>query len=319
MDTSRMVVEDGYIENMKDKIAFDISFNNEYDAFNVQTQENKISIYPNSPNLLRFKLNYRFISLSFKYAPDYLPGNGDNAEKGKTKVFKLGSDFVFRKWFAHVSYSKVKGFYLYNTKDYMDWKEGDPFIQFPHLQHKEYFISGGYIFNPKLSYRNLISQTERQLKSAGSFIPVSLFRYYIIDNKANDLNTQKTNNIEINIGGGYMHTFVFKERFYISLGTDASFGYLHTKLITRLKSGNQIANQDNWLYRWNGKTGIGYNGSKFYGGLYVNLSGLNYKQENTTVANTEAKLTYRLFFGIRLESPYFIDHQFNKLEKLYHN
>jgi hypothetical protein len=108
-------------------------------------------------------------------------------------------------------------------------------------------MSSGYIHNSKFSFRHLISQTERQLKSVGSFIPVLDIDYYVIDDKSSDINTQKSNNIELGIGPGYAYTFVFKEKLYFSVGGYTSFGYLKTKLKTRTDVGDIITNQDNFI------------------------------------------------------------------------
>ena len=128
-------------------------------------------------------------------------------------------------------------------------------------------ISAGYLHNSKFSLRSLKSQTERQLKSVGSFIPVFNFRYYNIDDKTPNASTQKSDNIEASIGPGYAYTFVTKEKFYLSLGALATFGYLNTNLTTRQPTGNIVTKQDNFIFRWDAKTGIGYNVYRWrYGG-----------------------------------------------------
>jgi hypothetical protein len=314
-DTIHNKIEDGWIEKMSDKIALDVSFNNSYETFEVKTLDNKFILYPNIPTNLELTVNYRFISFAFQFAPDFLPGNGDEDLKGKTKSFGIGTSLIFKHWFFDLSYSKVKGYYLENSDDYITQLEGEPYIQFPDLQYKGFAITSGYSNNSKFSLRSLTSQTERQLKSTGSFLPVFNFRYYTIDDKSSGASTQKTNNIEASIGPGYAYTFVAKEKFYLSLGLMASFGYLNTKLTTRQSTENIISNQDNFIFRWDGKTGIGYNGSRFYTGLYANVSGTNYKQENTTAVNFETRIFYHIFLGIRIESPDYLKRFMNKIEK----
>lgn len=314
-DSVRFKVEDGWIEKMGNKIATDISINNSYEIFEVKTPSNKFILYPNTPTNLRLKLNYRFISFAFQFAPDFIPGNGDEDLKGKTKSFGMGMSLIFKHWFIGLEYSKVKGFYLKNSADHISWKKGDPYIQFPDLNYKGFALESGYFNNSKFSFRSLTSQTERQLKNAGSFIPVFNLRYFIIDDKSSGTNTQKTNNIEGSIGLGYAYTFVVKEKFYLSLGLLGSIGYLNTKLTTRQPSGNEITNQDNFIFRWDGKTGIGYNGNRFYTGIYAIASGTRYKQESTTAINHETRILYHLFIGMRIYSPAYIERQVTKIEK----
>jgi len=314
-DTIHNKIEDGWIEKMSDKIGMDLSFNNSYETFEVKTLDNKFVLYPNTPTNLELTVNYKFISFAFQFAPDFLPSNGDEYLKGKTESFGIGTSLIFKHWFFDVSYSKVKGYYLENSDDYIMQLEGEPYIQFPDLHYKGFAITSGYSNNSKFSLRSLAFQTERQLKSVGSFLPVFNFRYYTIDDKSSGVNTQKTNNIETSIGPGYAYTFVAKEKFYLSFGLMASFGYLNTKLTTRQSTDNITSNQDNFIFRWDGKTGIGYNGSRFYTGLYANVSGTKYKQENTTAMNFETRVFYHLFFGIRLKSPDFLERFMNKIEK----
>lgn len=314
-DTTRVKIENGWIEKMNNKIALDISLNNSYEIFEVKTPDTKFVLYPNTPTNLRLKLNYRFISFGFQFAPNFIPGNGDEDIKGTTKSFELGTTLIFKHWFTNLSYSKVKGYYLENTDDFIILQKGDPYIQFPDLQYKGSTISAGYIHNSKFSLRSFTSQTERQLKSAGSFIPIFNFRYYNIDDKSSGASTQETDNIEANIGPGYAYTFVIKEKFYLSLDLLATFGYLNTNLTTRQPSGNIVTKQDNFVFRWDGKTGIGYNGRKFYSGLYANVSSARYNQENTTAVNFDTRVFYHLSFGIRLESPDYLKRFMNKIEK----
>lgn len=313
-DTIHNKIEDGWIEKMGDKIALDVSFNNSYEIFEVKTPDNKFTLYPNTPNNLKLTTNYRFISLSFQFTPDFLPGNGDEDIKGKTKSFALGTSLIFKHWLFDLNYSKLRGYYLENTDDFIVQLDGEPYIQFPDLNYKGINISSAYSTNSKFSMRSLTSQTDRQLKSAGSFLPSFNFRYYIIDDKTPEETTQKSNNIEASIGPGYAYTFVLKEKFYLSLGGAANFGYLHTKLTTRQPNENVISNQDNFIFRWDGKTGIGYNGSRFYTGLYTTVSRTEYKQENTTAVNSETRVFYNLFLGIRIKSPNYLNRFMNKVE-----
>ena len=314
-DTIHNKIEDGWIEKMGDKIALDVSFNNLYETFEVKNPDNKFTLYPNAPTNLKLTVNYRFISFGFQFAPDFLPGNGDEDLKGKTKSFGIGTSLIFKHWLFDIKYSKIRGYYFENSDDFIMQLEGEPYIQFPDLNYKGINFSSAYSTNSKFSMRSLTSQTERQLKSAGSFLPSFNFRYYNIDDKSTAAAaTQKSNNIEASIGPGYVYTFVAKEKFYLSLGGLASFGYLNTKLTTRLPNENAVSNQDNFIFRWDGKTGIGFNGSRFYTGLYANISGTKYKQENTTAVNTETRVSYHLFLGIRIESPDYLNRFMNKME-----
>jgi hypothetical protein len=317
-DSLRVIVEEGWIEEMSGKIAVDVSFKNSFKTFEVASSSGKILLYPNTPNNLRLNISYEFISFGIQFAPEFLPGNGDDDAKGKTKSLQLGTSIVFKHWFSDISYSRVRGYYLRNTADYNDdWSSSDPYIQFPDLNYEGISVSGGYIHNSRFSLRSLTSQTERQLKSAGSFIPVLYLDYYVIDDKSSAINTQKSNNLDISIGPGYAYTFVFNERIYASFGIFGSIGYLDTKLTTRTESGDFVSNQDNLVLRGDGNFGIGYNDSKFYSGFYTSISGAQYQQENTTAINTETRVFYHLFLGMRFNAPKFLEKGIKRIESTF--
>ena len=315
LDTLQNKIEDGYIEKMSGKLVMNLSLNNQYETFEVRSQNTRTVLYPNAETNLHLKLNYRFISFGFQFTPIFLPGNGDEDTKGETKSFGLGTALVFKHWFGDINYSKVKGYYLENTADFSPIRPSDPFIQFPDLIFKSLALNIGYSSNSRFSFRSLTSQTERQLKSAGSFIPAVNFRYYTVNDKSPAVTTQKSRNIETSIGPGYIYTFVAKEKFYLSLGLSGSVGYLNTKITTRGLTEDTLTHQDNFIYRWDGKTGVGYNGTKFYTGLYTNLSGTQYKQENTTVLNFDTRVYFNAFFGIRIDAPEYLNRKVNQLEK----
>ncbi len=318
-DSTKLGTEATWIEKMNNEIGLDISFNNSFRIFEVQTPSTKFVLYPNTPNNLRLTVNYQFIMLAFQLSPDFLPGNRDRYTKGNTKSYEFETRIVLKHMFTNLSYSKVKGYYLQNSNDFTSWEPGNPYIQFPDLNYKGITLNSGYIHNSNFSLKSITTQTERQLRSAGSFIPVFNFNYYVIDDKSSEVGTQKSKNIEMNIGPGYIHTFVIKERFYLSVGSHASLGYLNTKLTTRMSEENMISRQENFILRWDGRSGFGFNGEKFYTGLYATVSGTEYKQENTTATNFETRVYYHLFLGIRLKSPDYLDRYFNKINQKRHH
>ena len=313
-DTNRFIAEEGYIEKIKTNFGIKFSLDNTYETFSVDTETNDFSIYPNITNVLQFGLSYRFIRGSVGWAPDWLPGNGDEDLKGKTKAFGIAFSMAFGHWFQELGYAKVRGYYLENTGDYdPNWSDGDPYIQLPNLHYIGFSGTTGYCLNPRLSLKSLNLQTERQLKSAGSFLAFVHYRYYVVDDKSPTGTTQKSNNLELGIGPGYIYTFVLKERFYASLGLLPGIGLINTKLTTRFADGNDISNQRNLAFRWNGRGAIGYNGHAFFTGFYINYAGMVYEQQNTTAVNHENRMFYQFFVGFRVRSPKWLNRFFDNM------
>jgi hypothetical protein len=156
---------------------------------------------------------------------------------------------------------------------------------------------------------SLLSNTERQLKSAGTFIGLFNYRYFTIDDKSilrESNSTQKSNNFEWSIGGGYYHTLVINNSIYASIGVVPSIGYIHTRLITRSLTQQYRINQNNLIYRIDAKGAIGYNDEDFFAGFYLNYYTLTYEQANTNVVNYDNRIYYQLSIGFRINAPSFL-------------
>jgi len=317
-DSSRHIVEDGYIEKMDDSFSIKLSLDSDYETFRVQTETNDIKLSPNVTNVATIGLNYRSVVLHVGFASDFLPGNGDNDIKGETKAINIGLALIRRRLFSNIQYTNVQGFYLQNTNDYIPWEKGEPYIQFPDLHYQGISINTGYRFNPKVSLRSIITQTERQLRSAGSFIPELNLHYYVIDDQSTPAQggaTQKSNNVEWSVGFGYIYTFVLSYKFYCSLSFVPSLGSIHTKLLTRYPGGDVKSTQNNLAFRYDTKGALGYNGRKFFAGAYLGLSGVSNRQANTTVVNHGTRLFYQFFVGMRINAPRAVNKEADKIQK----
>jgi hypothetical protein len=315
-ESLKVIKEDGYIEKMSQYVGLKLSMSNHIETFLLQTDANKIELYPNTSTTGKISFNYRFISFSIGYTPRFIPGNGDNVTLGKTKSSGYGFGLSFRHWFHDLSYTRTRGYYLNNTRDYNTaWVSGNPYIQFPDLVYKKFQGITGYSFNPKFSVNSLTSQTERQLKSAGSFIPLAVYRYYIIDDRtplAAANTSQRTNNFEFAISAGYHYTVVLKQNFYFSLEFAPGFGYNFAKLYTRSQTESVITRSKSPEFRWDGRGAIGYNGDRFFAGAILNLGGTSFRQEHTTAINNGYTAFYQLFLGYRLNTPKILSESVDK-------
>jgi hypothetical protein len=149
-------------------------------------------------------------------------------------------------------------------------------------------------------------------------MPEFLYRYYIIDDKrelTGSNTSQKSNNWELLLGAGYYHTFVLKRSFYISLGLTPAAGFIFTWLTTRSATASQTDNQQNFIFRWDTRLGLGYNGERFFTGLYTRAFGASYNQQSTVI-NSEARITAQLFLGYRFNAPKWLRKEVEKVEKL---
>ncbi|MCF1716030.1 DUF4421 domain-containing protein [Flavihumibacter sp. RY-1] len=294
---------------MNEYITFKLAQTTDQENFSVFTNGTKSRIDPNASSVSTLSVNYSFISLSVRFVPHFLPGNRDTKEKGKTRSGGLALNFYLDHWLQELSYQRTRGYYLENTADFRPgWQDGDPYIQFPDLQYRSFQGMTGYKFNRNFSLNALATQSERQLKSAGSFIPQLLYRYYTIDDKTKLVNpgqtSQRSNNLELVLGAGYYHNFVLKGNFYFALGVTPGAGILFMNLTTRSGNGERIkTRQQDFIFRLDSRAGIGYNGERFFGGLYATAFTSSYRQENTQVVNGNARIVFKLFAGYRIPAP----------------
>ncbi|MBL7857716.1 MAG: DUF4421 family protein [Cyclobacteriaceae bacterium] len=307
LDTVTFLREDGWIEGMDNYMGLKLSVSNDIETFQVDVEADDyvVDLYPNTTTLAKIHFNYKFLSFNLKFAPSFFPGNGDEAMKGETKSFGLSTGFNFRHWFHNFSYSKTKGYYLNNSEDFDAYVPGGPCLQVPELVVTNFEGSNGYSFNPKFSVKSLTTQTERQVKSAGSFIPMLGYRYYIVNNKEEEATSkQKSNNFEFVVSAGYHYTFVIQKNFYFSLGITPGMGYIFTKLSTRIPGMDEVVtHSNNPVIRLDGRGALGYNGRAFFAGCILNATATSFEQEGTTAVNSYTRAAYQIFVGIRLNAP----------------
>ncbi|WP_239601301.1 DUF4421 family protein [Flavihumibacter cheonanensis] len=298
-----------FIQPIKEFITLKVAQTTDQENFSVHTDDTKYRINPNTSSITTISANYSFISLSFRFAPSFLPGNRDNSEKGKTRSGGMALNFYLDHWLQELSYHRTKGYYLENTSDFNPgWQEGDAYFQIPDLYYRNFQGMTAYKFNRNFSLNALATQSERQLKSAGSFIPQFLYRYYIIDDRTRLINpnqsSQRSNNLELLVGAGYYYNLVLKRNFYVAMGITPGAGMLFMNLTTRNGSGDKIrTRQQDPIFRIDSRAGIGYNGERFFGGLYATAFAASYKQENAQVVNGNARIVFKLFVGYRIPAP----------------
>lgn len=307
---------ENYIQDLQESLALDISLNNHYKTFSIGGPNFRYDIAPNSKNSLRLEANYRFLSLGFAISPAFLPGNGDEDLKGKTQSFNLGTTMVLSNFILGAEFHNVQGHYLRNTSDFINWQEGDPYIQFPNHRMRGIDFLFAYTLNQNFSYRSIYTQTERQLKSAGSFLPLFEFDYYSFGDIQKPVNSQTSQNFEFILCPGYAYNYVLGKHFYASLSAHLGGAYLHNRILSRLTDGDQLSRQNNWAWAWRASASIGYNGPIWYAGIRYDGADLYYRQEGSRVRNEEYRLDYSFFLGYRFSAPEWIKKPMDFAENL---
>lgn len=307
VDTLQPQTRQPKIQTMEQFMTVKLTQSSDAERLGVQTPATTIRLRPNASSETRLGFTYRFIDVGVSFVPRFLPGNNDDEEKGKTTGTGLSASFVLRHWIQELAYKRTRGFYLENTVDFnAAWRPGMPYVQIPDLVFTQYRGATAYNFNPQFSVNAVLFQSERQLKSAGSFIPQFLYRYYVIDDRSpitpNGF-TQKSGNLELLLGAGYHYTLVIARQWYASLGLTPNIGYLLTRLDTRSRTESFKSSQNNFMFRFDGRAGIGYNGPRFFAGAYLNWQNASYRQQHTAANTRDDYAIYHVSVGYRLKAP----------------
>jgi hypothetical protein len=224
-----------------------------------------------------FFAQYRFAYVGFSVGSKRFPGNSDSELKGRTHSFRLHLVFQTSHILQELTFSKVRGFYLYNTGDYIaDWTRGkDLYITFPDQRVISFSGSTAYKFNPKFSLRSITNQSESQLKSSGSLILFLDYTYLTASNaikNGTETNSKKTSNLQAILALGYYYNLVLFSHFYLSAGLTPGAGYTYQELYRR--ADNNVNTVSHWIptLKWRNQIGIGCNFKRIYIGAEYHFS-----------------------------------------------
>lgn len=294
---------DKRIEYMNRTLNFKLAVNNHLETFGVKTGGDSLVISPNARALTALFFNYRLISFSVAYAPRFVESNRDDSLRGKTKNFTLGLGFNAGKFYTDLAYKRTRGYYLENTADYVPgYTPGDPYIQFPQLVFTSVEGQTMYKFNRRFSQMALTSQTQRQTRSAGSFMPKLYYRFFTTADGAS-ATAQKTRNLQVILGAGYHHTFVAFKSLYLSMGLTPAYGLIYTRLFTPAAGGLVQKDNASGVLQLDAMLGAGYNGRRVFFGFRTSSVSLSYTQQGTTAINSDNRLYNQVFLGYRFNAP----------------
>ena len=259
-------------------------------------------------------LSYKVLSVRLAIRPKLSENELKN--KGQTDHFRLRLKLLLDKWTHRVDFNYTRGFYIENTSDF-DFEnniDNPSFrVQFPYLTTNILSGSSRYKFNDNYSVKALESNTEIQLKSAGTFQVGLDYALYFLkgteDIKVADEDFIHRDSYKEYTGfspvfnAGYHYTFVFHNYWFANAYGNPGVGvdFYNTKLYNN----NTTTNSSNTKLFFTFRTGIsaGFNGRKiFFGGAY------NYNINTVKLNDNEINLqprenNFHLFFGYRFKAP----------------
>lgn len=308
-----------YVANYDHFLIYKMSVNSKISGFDIKNTTT-YRLRSNNKTALNVGINYRWLAFNLNFYPKFFKENDDNGIKGKTKSFGFGFASNFGKVVQKINYQRIKGYYLDNTSEHdPSWKSGDPYILFPDLVYKGLSGQTGYKFNDKFSFNAINSQTEKQLKSAGTFLPSFFYQYYIVNDRTPLTGTnssQKSKTLQIVFAPGYYYTFVTNHNLYFSAGLNPGIGYSTTKLITRLPSENVKTHYHGTVYQLETNVTLGFDSERFFTGLQVTAGTRGYGQSDANNVVLEDKGTGIFFIGYRFNAPRKLKNTMEKVEKM---
>lgn len=293
-----------YIKSYRDKILLKVGFDMKSNDYAVNSfYDDKTGYLASNENQRIFlSFDYDFLGFSLGVTPQDFSINNDSELKGSTSYVDIGVNMILGKVVQGFQYVRIKGYYLENTNDFIpDWEEGvNPYLQFPNLISNEYKGYTSYVVNPKFSIRNLSQQTERQMKSAGSFIPTLNYSYNRYSNKDENIE-YKENVFDIEFELSYYYTWVLNKNWFIAPNLSSGIGYRYSDYkLTEMEVINESANQF-VAVTFEGGLQFGYDSGKIVFGASINFYS-NFDNEDKATQIKNNQLNGILFFGYRLNA-----------------
>ncbi len=263
-----------------------------------QLKDARVVFAANVPPVTGISVNIRGIGLTyiFKFTNDYLDTAASRIKSGyrKFQFTTYGSRYGLE--IAYQDYSRL----------YFNYKKNGTQIEGHNTDIKvqQFALSNIFIGNRKrFSYNAAFNQNQFQKKSAGSFLMVLGFKYNKIgtsdlipvDTKSYfqhpDLESNRSYMVVLQ--PGYAYNMV-KNNFYFANALLVGVGF--QKQVFSSPSDDLSRFATPLVVR--GKSGLGYNGKTFFGGVYANV---DYIESSTKALKTEQlQYTYGLFIGVRV-------------------
>ena len=285
------------------KVDYDTNYIRDYRhrlsvALIVDFRRNDLAIFRENDKALHYTTNlprptygimfsYRWANLSLSFPIDNLSSYDE--DYSKTDGFGLGLGITGRKLYFRNFYEDTKGYQLQNPEaadpDY--WSKFDLLPDYENLRQRTYFATLYYGFNGRrYSQRDLLYQSETQLKGSGTFMAGLNGGYKWIDSDKDitrddfsTINVPKNDDIlemeyaTIGIAAGYAHTFVLPWNLNFSGLLIPALNYTSGDYTTR--DGRSTPFSSDMGLNAELRFQLAYNSGGFYAGVAYSTYGLS--------------------------------------------
>lgn len=283
-----------------DKLAYGVDFSTDFSEFIIHNNDSDFHLVTNNDVKMTLRMNYKFLNLSFGFAPGFLPGNDDDDLKGESKFTEYKVNMFPGQFVQNLFFRRMKGFYVENTEDFFPlWQEGtNPYFQFSDLKSIEWGGYTGFVLNKDFSLRALLSRQEWQLESSGGFVPALRYDFTKLTNPFDDGSYGKENQVDLRADLGYYYNWVITPKVNFAPYVRAGIGPKFSKYTL-----DGVVEKNNYFVKdYGGGIEIGYNTDQLYLGVRGSFNGYSYKNEDDN--NITNNLWHGLFYiGYRFEAP----------------
>ncbi len=273
---------DDHIESFPNRVTTRLFYINTSNSFNFNDKNSRdaVRLIPNKQDRIGASVAFRNIAVSYSVAPDFLAVNKDNKH---SKLFNLNLRAYFGKWMQTLDLYRQKGFFV-------EYETISPY--YPEMRSFKIGGATSYILNDKFSYRAIVSQDEKQLQSAGSFIPGIVYYYTKLNISMDSLN-QEFHLFDIAFSPAYHYNWVPAKNLLLSAGISAGIGLNH--------STSEDESFTSLLTELNLKGSFTYDLSNLYTGLHYSYLVLNHNTDRSTYIKDNIPF-FQIFIGYRFKA-----------------
>ena len=228
---------------------------------------------------------------------------------GKTEKFNINLSFILKKKWITTYFSKYKGYYISNYTDFI--VKNNEYPQREDVVTLGYGLSYMHVFNgEKISINSSYTLTQKQLKSAGSFLIGGAISYYsingdssLIPSGVHEMFSPYSNAAHISqqlyeISFGYTYNLVFLKHLNLNLTAIAGF----TNSFSDIKTIDPKYNTNNYFDVSPSiriMSALSYVRRRVYFGAYVKMN-RSFAETSEITSMSTSFFNAQLFLGYRL-------------------
>jgi hypothetical protein len=298
--------DSSYITNYSDLVALKLLAINRYTFFRIRDKnlENSIGYRPELGLNLGFGITYNWFSLDITFSTSIQ----ENSIPESDFVDVQGAIFT-PKIFVETTLQYYYGYQVSSTDGFSQSILGDAGIR-PDIRTINLVLQATYALNfNKFSLKAPFVFSEAQKRSAGSPVFSGGFTLFNLsaDSSAVPVPIQSEFDEELhltgftafglNFGVGYMHTFVYKEHWFLTMGGTPGFSISTGDYRTDARTRRPL--NVTYIFKLSGS--LGYNGPRFFSGITV-LGDINQERINRNLPLIIGHGKTKFFLGYRIGS-----------------